>query len=106
MKDQLVKSFEGTKSIIDNEIGKLVQKNPGKELADLLDEEQQVLLDRMRKNLEKLRETNRRFAAMVISVSEFYNSLLSRIVPKAQEPTGYGSSVPGGRRNAFLQVQG
>jgi len=105
IKEQLVKSFEGTKSVIDNEIGRLAKRHPGKDLGDLLDKEQQALLGEMRSKLEQLRSENKRFATLVISVSEFYNTLLSRLVPTAKEPTGYGSVAPG-RRNAFLQVQG
>jgi len=60
------------------------------------------LLSSMKKNLEVLKENNKRLASLVISVSEFYDSLLSRIIPR--EDSGYDKNAR--RQSSFLKVSG
>jgi len=102
IKEQLVQSFENIKSMIDNEIAKQVQSNPDKELTEILDEEQQNHLDTMRNKLEELKKVNRYFGNMVIAVSEFYSSLLAKLIPS--ENVGYGKQQY--KSASFLQIKG
>lgn len=102
IKEELVRTFENKKAIIDNEIVTLSQKFPDKALEELLDEQQQELLSSMKKNLEELKDTNKRFASLVISVSEFYDSLISKILPR--KTVGYGKDTS--RHSNFLQLAG
>ena len=97
VKEQLVKSFENHKSLIDNEIAKLASENPEAELASLLGEAEREKLGELREKLEELKAHNTHFAKMVIGVSEFYNSLLNKIMPT--ENVGYGK--PGGKKNGY-----
>lgn len=102
IKEELLKNFENKKAIIDNEIVVLSNKFPDKSLEDLLNSDQQELLGCMKKNLEELKSFNKRLASLVISVSEFYDSLLSKIIPR--ENAGYDRNAK--RQSSFLQVSG
>lgn len=86
-KDELVSSFENKKHLIDSEIVKLTQEFPATPLPELLDESVTELLGQLRESLEGLKEENRRYARMVLAVSEFYNSLLERLLPS--QPQDY-----------------
>lgn len=86
-KDDLVKAFEGKKSLIHQEMSILCEKNPHKSLKDLLDDEISALLDTMRDTLETLKTLNNQYARNVFAVSEFYNSLIQQVVP--HENNGY-----------------
>ncbi len=99
-KEEVVSSFETKKAIIDNEISKLVKVNQGASLDAILDEVSSTLLDRLRESLKNLKELNKRYARMVLAVSEFYNSLLDRLLPS--ESNGYDQRL---RNSSFLQVR-
>ena len=101
-KDELVKSFEHHKSLIDNEIAKMVQGAENPSLENLLNDEQRSLLDAMRANLQTLQTTNKRFASMVISVSNFYSSLINRLIPTEQ--VGYENHRA--KSASYLQIKG
>lgn len=103
IKEQLVKSFENHKSLIDNEIAKLASANPEAELASLLKPEEREMLSRLREELEELKRQNTQFAKMVIGVSEFYNSLLNKIMPT--EKVGYGAPKGGAPGYGSQQVK-
>ncbi len=92
LKDELVASFENKKIIIDDTLIKLVNENRGKELEEILDEEDKSLLEMMRIKLFDLKEINKEYAQMVIYVSEFYNSLLDEMFPRELE--GYTKLGP------------
>ena len=102
IKEELVKNFENKKAIIDNEIVTMSKNSPDSSLEELLLPEQQELLGVMKDNLEELKKVNKRFASLVISVSEFYDSLLSKIIPR--EATGYTKDRS--RHSNFLQIAG
>lgn len=87
-KNQLVKEFETKKSLLHQEMVALRNKNPQKPLEELLDTQASDLLDEMRNRLEKLKELNTNYARSVFAVSEFYNSLIQRLIP--HESDGYG----------------
>ena len=86
-KDDLISSFENKKAIIDNEISKLIDKNQDKTLEELLGE---------------LKNRNKHFARLVLAVSEFYNSLLERIIPN-EHNNGYDKQKR--RSSSFLKVK-
>jgi len=87
LKDEKLKSFEAKKAMIDYEISSLMTANPDIELPNLLDEEQHILLDELKVELNKLREVNKHYAKLVLIVSNLYNGFLERLVPT--EMQGY-----------------
>ena len=101
-KEELVKSFENHKSLIDNEIAKMAQASEGATLDAILDNNQQALLDEMRVNLKSLQKENKHFASMVIAVSEFYSSLINRLIPTEQ--IGYENHKA--KRASYLHIKG
>ncbi|MGM0532916.1 MAG: hypothetical protein ACQERK_00305 [Campylobacterota bacterium] len=88
IKEHAIVTFENKKAFIDNEIVKLSQQNSGTQLEQLLSDKQQDLLDQLKQELLTLKEKNRYFAKLLLNVSEFYNSLYTRMLPT--ETDGYG----------------
>jgi hypothetical protein len=87
IKNDLVHSFEHKKSLLDNELLKLVKKNDNKPLEEILSSSQKKMLETMKEKLLELKLKNREYARFVVSVSEFYNSLLDSVFPR--EMDGY-----------------
>ncbi|RUM64202.1 MAG: hypothetical protein DSZ04_03125 [Sulfurimonas sp.] len=85
LKEEKLKSFETKKAIIDHEISSLMTKNPGVDLPDLLNEEQHILLEELKVELNNLREVNKQYAKFVLLVSNLYNTFLERLVPTEME---------------------
>jgi len=102
VKEELVVSFEHYKSLIDDEIIKLSKQNPGQSLDTILNTLQQAELEKLRVNLETLQSKNRYLASIVIAVSEFYSSLINRIIPTEQ--IGYENHRA--KRASYLQIEG
>ena len=73
--------------MIDHEISTLMTTNPEKELPQLLNKEQHTLLDELKIELNNLREANKHYAKLVLTVSNLYNTFLERLVPT--EMQGY-----------------
>ena len=82
IKNDLVKSFENKKSMLDNELIKLVKNSNNKPLEEILDSPQQDMLEEMKNKLFTLKQKNKEYARFVVTVSEFYNSLLDSIFPR------------------------
>ncbi len=101
LKEEKLKSFEAKKSMIDYEIAKMIEENPNKELPELLNEEQHLLLDALKVKLSKLHEVNKEYAKLVVIVSNLYNTFLERLVPT--EMQGY-KKVPS-KDAAILKVR-
>lgn len=101
-KEELVRSFENHKSLIDNEIAKMAQESGGVSMETILSSEQQTLLDDMRDQLKTLQQENKHFATMVIAVSEFYSSLINRLIPTEQ--IGYDAHKA--KRASYLHIKG
>lgn len=99
-KDILVKEFENKKTLIHQEMLALREKNPQKPLEELLDDEASTLLDSMRDSLESLKTINAHYARSVFAVSEFYDSLIQRIIP--HEHNGYENHKP---QSHILKIQ-
>ncbi|OHE05329.1 MAG: hypothetical protein A2525_04280 [Sulfurimonas sp. RIFOXYD12_FULL_36_11] len=101
IKEEKLKSFESKKAMIDHEISSLVSLNPGVELPKLLNEEQHTYLSELKVELSNLREVNRRYARMVLAVSNLYNTFLERLVPT--EMQGYNKVAS--KESSILQVR-
>jgi predicted DNA-binding protein YlxM (UPF0122 family) len=86
-KEDIITSFEQKKSLIDNEILKEHEKNPNLSLNELLPEATVFLLDQFKEKLVELKELNKNYARQVLTVGEFYNSLLEKLIPT--EMDGY-----------------
>ncbi|HIP29903.1 MAG TPA: hypothetical protein EYG93_03150 [Sulfurospirillum arcachonense] len=85
IKNDLVKSFENKKSMLDNELIKLVKNSDNKPLEEILDSSQQDMLEEMKNKLFTLKQKNKEYARFVVTVSEFYNSLLDSVFPRDME---------------------
>jgi len=90
LKEELILSFENKKKLIDHQLLKRVEKDKTKELEELLDDEDKELLSQLQKKLSELKDKNREFARFVVSVGEFYNSLLDKLFPF--EADGYNKT--------------
>jgi len=87
LKDEKLKSFEAKKAIIDHEISSMMTSSPDTQLLELLNPEQQLLLDKLKLELNNLREVNKNYAKLVLMVSNLYNNFLEKLVPT--EMQGY-----------------
>lgn len=87
IKEEKIKSFETKKAMIDHEISSLMTSHPDVELPQLLNETQHQLLDTLKIQLSELREVNKKYAKLVVVVSNLYNTFLERLVPT--EMQGY-----------------
>ncbi len=87
MKEEKLKSFESKKAMIDYEISSLITSSPDKDLPQLLNEEQHKSLSQLKTELSSLREVNKHYAKLVLTVSNLYNNFLDRLVPT--EMDGY-----------------
>ena len=87
IKEELISSFQNKKAMIDNEISKLMEAHPDLGIENLLSEDDRGKLESLKEHLLELKTLNKRYAKLVLTVSEFYNSLLERMVPT--EMNGY-----------------
>jgi len=101
IKEDTLTSFENKKAMIDHEISKLMTQNPDVPLDKILDEEENKYLQNLKSALSALRDTNKKYAKMVLSVSSFYNTLLERLVPT--EMNGYTKSTS--KDASFLEIR-
>lgn len=85
IKNDLIHSFEHKKTLLDNELLKLVNANKDRELEDILDAEQKEMLTSIKEKLLILKTKNKEYARFVVTVSEFYNSLLDSVFPRDME---------------------
>lgn len=101
IKEDMLNSFENKKAMIDHEISKLMTGNPNLSLDKLLDADENSDLQSLKLALAALRDVNKKYAKMVLSVSSFYNTLLERLVPT--EMNGYTKSTS--RDASFLEIR-
>ncbi len=92
LKEELIVSFESKKSLLNYELTRLTQENSDKSLDELLTKKESELLEVFKKNLSKLKHTNRDYAKFVSTISEFYNSLVGTLF--AYESSDYSSAHP------------
>jgi hypothetical protein len=91
LKEDKIKSFEAKKAMIDHDISSLMTKNPELDLPDLLNEDQHKALGELKEELVNLRDINKKYAKLVLTVSNLYNSFLEKLVPT--EMDGYQSKA-------------
>lgn len=101
LKDEKIKSFETKKAMIDHEISVLMTTHPDKDLPQLLNQEQHDALAELRLELAELREVNKRYAKLVLSVSNLYNTFLERLVPTEMQ----GYTKVASKDSAILQIR-
>jgi len=101
IKEDMINSFENKKAMIDHEISKLMTQNPNTSLDQLLDEQENSYLEKLKLSLNSLRDVNKKYAKMVLSVSSFYNTLLERLVPT--EMQGYQKTTS--KSASFLEIR-
>jgi len=101
LKEEKLKSFEAKKAMIDHEISSLMTTNPDTDLPQLLSEEQHNYLDELKVELNNLREVNKKYAKLVLTVSNLYNTFLERLVPT--EMQGYKKVAS--KDPSFLEVR-
>jgi len=101
IKEDMISSFETKKSMIDHEISKLMSKSPNTSLDKLLNENENSYLQNLKTSLAALRDVNKRYARMVLSVSSFYNTLLERLIPT--EMHGYQKTTS--QSASFLEIR-
>lgn len=101
LKEEKLKSFESKKAMIDHEISSLMSANPDTDLPDLLNEEQHIALGELKMQLSTLRDVNKRYAKLVLAVSNLYNTFLERIVPT--EMDGYEKKAS--KNSALLEIR-
>jgi hypothetical protein len=101
IKEEKIKSFESKKAMIDYEISSRMSANPLKDLPELLDEQQHKYLSELKEELAKLREINKRYARLVLVISNLYNTFLERLVPT--EMNGYNRVASKG--SSLLEVR-
>jgi len=82
IKEDLIHSFETKKSLLDNELSKMLKSSGKKSLEELLDTTQKELLAQMKLKLTELKKCNKQYARYVVVVSQFYNALLDNIFPR------------------------
>jgi hypothetical protein len=101
LKEDKIKSFEAKKAMIDHEISSLMSKNPDLDLPDLLNEDQHTALGELKEELVNLRDINKKYAKLVLTVSNLYNSFLEKLVPT--EMDGYTSKAS--KNPSILEVR-
>ena len=101
LKEETIKSFEQKKAMIDHEISSLMTVNPDKDLPQLLNEEKHVALDELKSELSNLREVNKRYAKLVLVVSNLYNTFLEKIVPTEM----HGYKKVASKDSSILQIR-
>lgn len=101
LKEEKLKGFESKKAMIDHEISKLMTTQADKDLPELLNQEQHQALDELKEELANLRDVNKKYAKLVLTVSNLYNSFLERLVPT--EMQGYNKVAS--KNAAILEVR-
>jgi len=66
--------------MIDHEISSLMSASPDIDLPQLLSKEQHDYLDQLKVELANLRDVNKKYAKLVLTVSNLYNTFLERSV--------------------------
>ena len=99
-KQALLKQFERNKDLLNETLLLLTQEHTGETLDQLLDPREMKAFEEFKTKLAQLHDANRIYGKFVATLSEFFNSLVSAILPMKEE--GYRRETP--RPAAFLQV--
>ena len=101
IKNDLIQSFETKKSLLDNELVKILKESNETSLESLLSIEQKELLSIMKAKLSELKIANKEYAKFVVTISQFYNNLLDKIFPRDVEGYKMANCKPA----SFLKVR-
>jgi len=99
-KSALVNRFDRNKTLFNDTLQQLTLQYPGQALHEILPVDLQEKLDLFKTKLTQLHEANKIYAKFVVTLNEFFNSLVSAILPMKEE--GYHTGQP--KPAAFLQV--
>lgn len=78
IKNKLIREFEATKKDIDKALVALAKDNEGS-LSQSLDANSKESLANMRSQLEELHKINKEYARHVVSVKEFFDTMLKQM---------------------------
>lgn len=101
IKNDLIQSFETKKSLLDSELVKILKESHEPSLELLLSTEQKELLSLMKLKLSELKIINKEYAKFVVTISQFYNSLLDKIFPRDME----GYKMANHKPASFLKIR-
>ena len=101
IKEDLIRSFETKKSLLDNELMKMIKESGQTSLEELLSVEQKELLAQMKTKLSELKICNKQYAKYVVTISQFYNVLLDSVFPRDME----GYKVSNHKPASFLKIR-
>ena len=100
-KEELLQQFYSYKNSVDSHMSSLISAHPNEDIKDFLSPEQFSKIDEMRVSLVELKDLNQELGRLVLAVGEFFNTLLSRLLPSERD--GYeGQRLRG---NSFLQAE-
>ncbi|MCH9814181.1 MAG: hypothetical protein K0U47_09605 [Epsilonproteobacteria bacterium] len=89
-KERLISSFEQKKSRLNSTLLTLTQKHSGQSMEEILSAEESNLLTLFKEKLTNLKSVNKEYAKFVVTISEFYNSLIDKMF--TLEGNGYEKS--------------
>lgn len=105
-KQPFLESFEAKKNLAQQEILLLKNKNPSSDISEILDQETSSLLADMKSKLFELKTINARYARIVLSVKEFYSSLIDQMFPQDFEDYSQRGIVkPPRAKSAFFSQE-
>lgn len=104
-KDALIKEFEVKKALLDQEVRACMEKEPQKNMAEIIGQEAVDLFGVMRESLNELKKVNSDYARMVFAVSEFFTSLMDKLIPKDLPAYGENKRITTPKHTSFLQIQ-
>lgn len=79
-KEEFLMLFSQNKSLVDNELVKLLDRNPNSSLEQLLEPSEQDLLDELTQNLNYLKTSNQELSKLTCIVRDFYNELVGKLL--------------------------
>jgi DNA repair ATPase RecN len=83
IKEQMISNFNDIKLQIDTEILKLT--NSSSNIQDILDDEIKSSLNMLEEKMYILKELNKKYNRLVISIGDFYVSLLNKLIPNEMD---------------------
>ncbi len=78
-KEALINSFERKKALLNTELIKLTLSNEGKSIDEILSDDEADILTLFKQKLTGLKSVNKDYAKFVVSIGEFYNSLIDKM---------------------------
>lgn len=94
LKNDLIKKFENTKLQLDKELLRVSKEKNSTDLASILDDEVKANLVKMRGRLEELHLKNKEYARYVVTVKEFFDSLVADMFKDTKDDNGYSKTKP------------